>query len=163
MFQWANSQTQLAASVLTNPLTKVQSWEDIITGSNNDFNAVSVHSPKISLADLPRLDIMPVHLMPLLCFRSCCCSASFLFLVANKASYHLPLVQQRSLTPCFPTVTEPKPCSSTLHLPNGIPMLSCALEYWTASREFHFFPLTIGAVSLTTGSLDWDKVISRLV
>src|SRR4029434_6445462 len=39
----------------------------IISGSDDEFNVVSVHGPKFSPADLPCLNIMPVHPLPLLC------------------------------------------------------------------------------------------------
>src|SRR4029434_2986503 len=85
----------ITASVFPHPLTEVlRSWEDIISGSNDEFNAVSIHSPTFSPADLPRLNIMLVHPLPFACsLRS----------------------------PCFPTVTYPKPCFFTLYLPKYIP------------------------------------------
>ena len=58
--------------------------------SNNSFNEVSIHSPQLSPADLPLLNI-----------ASHCSSSSFPFLLANKAGSHLPPLRQCNLTPCF--------------------------------------------------------------
>ena len=51
--------------------------------------------------DLHRLNTMPVHPLPWFCLRSHCCSSSFLFLLTNKARYHLPSLRQCSFTQCL--------------------------------------------------------------
>ena len=84
--------------------------------SNNEFNMVGVHTPKFSPADLPCLNTMPVHPLPLLCLRSWCCSCSFFLVLVNKAAnvpspisncplaqtplFHCPMISLCCNAPC---------------------------------------------------------------
>ena len=92
--------------------------------SNNWFNGVSVYRLKFSPAELPRLNTMPVHPLPLLCLRSHWCSSSFFLVLVNKATNCLlsncPLAQ----TPLF-------------HCPMISLCCNAPCACWTASTGFH--------------------------
>ena len=75
---------------------------------------------------------------------------------------HLPPLWQCSLIPCFPTVTYPNPCSSTLYLPNDTPtpalplctcpMISLATQCGTPSH----FPAVLFLI-LSNFSTSWNS------